>query len=372
MLSLIEVAEYREPTATPFHVASDAEGCLDRVLAALAALRENACDTISLDGGVMGYLDACDARQLAEGIQANTSVTSLDLSLNRINDSALTVLAGELRQNPRIQSLHLDNNNLTATGVSSLCECLQSNTTLTKLDLSSNAFGDDAAAPLARYLNPAQISRDGTRVASGPSLVVLHLRCNGITDAGGTELLGALKSNATLQVLHLSGNKLTNASVPTLCDFFAKATPLQELNLASMWLPLWHQPTTTRCPPAPARATLCPKCVENHTLGLNYNEFTPEGVEEVSRFVSGAHTSLVHLGLSTNGKRYKSASLTAALRRNRDVLLQELALNDDVVAYVDEQFSEERRALIEEISLLKKQLAAKEADGKGAEPTSQS
>ncbi|KAJ9457968.1 RAN GTPase-activating protein 1 [Diplonema papillatum] len=335
MLSLIEVAEYREPTATPFHVASDAEGCLDRVLAALAALRENACDTISLDGGVMGYLDACDARQLAEGIQANTSVTSLDLSLNRINDSALTVLAGELRQNPRIQSLHLDNNNLTATGVSSLCECLQSNTTLTKLDLSSNAFGDDAAAPLARYLNPAQISRDGTRVASGPSLVVLHLRCNGITDAGGTELLGALKSNATLQVLHLSGNKLTNASVPTLCDFFAKATPLQELNLAN-------------------------------------NEFTPEGVEEVSRFVSGAHTSLVHLGLSTNGKRYKSASLTAALRRNRDVLLQELALNDDVVAYVDEQFSEERRALIEEISLLKKQLAAKEADGKGAEPTSQS
>ncbi|CAM9714882.1 unnamed protein product, partial [Chrysoparadoxa australica] len=142
------------------------------------------------------------ARALAKAMWTNTSLTSLDLSRNGIDDFAGSYIAKLLMRNTTLTKLDLDTNNIGPKACSTFGESLGINTTLKSLSLESNRLtsgGTDMSgiASLADMLH------------KNSTLTSLNLwRC--CLDAkAGVELLRGMKGNNTVTFLELGNNAIT-------------------------------------------------------------------------------------------------------------------------------------------------------------------
>ncbi|MGC0372311.1 MAG: hypothetical protein DGJ47_001023, partial [Rickettsiaceae bacterium] len=92
------------------------------------------------------------AKALANLLNGNKTLTTLDLSTNNIGDEGSAALADSLHENTTLTTLDLSENNIGDEGAAALAESLKENTTLTTLDLVANNIGDEGAAALAESL----------------------------------------------------------------------------------------------------------------------------------------------------------------------------------------------------------------------------
>lgn len=250
------------------------DGVLDPVEGAIAVVRLSTSNAISLPGGKARCVDDEDVAAIFADWAENTSVTSVDLGLNRVTDIGATAIAAALRDVHQtvLADLDLSANAIGDPGATALFHALPP--TLTRLDLSGNKLTDAAVAAL---------------VAARPAgLASLHLRDTpGLTDQALLAVAGWLKDPACpLSNLHLSGNRFTDAALPALAEALVVNTRLVDLGLGN----------------------------------TNFFDFAPlvKAVE--------ANRSLLSLVVAHNGKRVELPEVAAVLRRNKALARER---NDD-------------------------------------------
>ena len=169
------------------------------------------------------YISGIGAQALAEGLINNNSLTTLDLSMNKLSCDGARALAESLSHNS-LTSLNLDCNGISDIGAQALAESL-SHSSLTSLNLDCNGISDIGARYLARSLpssklkllnllgnkiscSGAQALADG--LVNNSSLTTLDLSNNEILDDGAYALAKGLQKNNCLMLLHLSGNGISD------------------------------------------------------------------------------------------------------------------------------------------------------------------
>ncbi|XP_062896162.1 NACHT, LRR and PYD domains-containing protein 3-like [Mobula hypostoma] len=170
-----------------------------------AALRNPECIIQKLRLENVGLLDS-GAEDLASALSANTSLTELNMSDNKLGDSGVKLVSAALK-NPegKIQKLGLKDVGLTDSGAEDLVSALSTNPSLTELDLSHNKLGDSGVKLVSAALR-------------NPECKIQKLRLNsvGLKDSGAEDLVSALSTNPSLTELNLGFNSLTDRSVPAL------------------------------------------------------------------------------------------------------------------------------------------------------------
>ena len=199
---------------------------VDPLEAACASIQSNSATSIKLVGGGSFNLYDQDIALLADTWSAgNSSVTLLDLSLNKLTDTGAKALADALRSNTvsNLHTLILDSNQISDEGAAAILSALPPS--VTRLDLSGNLLSDLTVSLLIDLLQN-----------SGRCfLSCIELRDNPkITDLCWPGLTKYLTSpNARLRTLVISGNGFTDHAVPFIQDVVLSSTSLTTLNIGN-------------------------------------------------------------------------------------------------------------------------------------------
>ena len=298
------------------------EGIDDASAAVLAAVLE-ANTTLTNLNLFNNNLGPAGAESLATALKTNTTLTNLNLSLNNIGPAGAESLATALKTNKTLTDLYLAGNNLGPAGAESFARALKTNTTLRNLNLSSNNLGPAGAELPARALK------------RNKTLTNLYLADNSIGPAGAESLAIALKINTTLTNLNLSRNKLGPAGAESFATALKTNTTLTNLNLSSNDLgPAGAEPLATALK---TNKTLTNLYLANNSIGLagadtlatalktnttltnlvlSRNNLGPAGAESLAT-APKTNTSLTNLDLSRNNFGPAGAeSLAKALKTN--------------------------------------------------------
>ena len=185
---------------------------------------------------------------LSQVLAVNSSLTSLNLSVNGIGDSGAASLSQALAVNSCLTYLNLSENSIGDSAATSLSQALAVNSSLTNLDLTTNLICDSGAASLSQalavnssltYLNLAQNSiRDSgaaslsQALATNSSLTVLDLSHNHIDDSGAASLSQALATNSFLTSLYLCDNSISDSGAASFSQALATNSSLTSLDLS--------------------------------------------------------------------------------------------------------------------------------------------
>ncbi|XP_059816755.1 NACHT, LRR and PYD domains-containing protein 12-like isoform X2 [Hypanus sabinus] len=170
-----------------------------------AALRNPECKIQRLWLIDVGLSDS-GVEDLASALSTNTSLMELDMSENELGDAGVKIVSAALR-NPecKIQKLRLTRVSLSDSGAEDLVSALSANPSLMELNLSGNELGDSGVKLVSAALRNPECK-----------IQKLWLDKVGLTDSGTEELVSALSTNPSLTVLNLGLNSLTDRSVSAL------------------------------------------------------------------------------------------------------------------------------------------------------------
>ena len=122
------------------------------------------------------------------------------------NDTAVCILAHELKANDTILSLNLANNTFEQTGAEALAEFLAVNSSLTDLNVANNTIGD------------VGLSHFCTALQTNSTLTSLNITNNQIGDRGIESLLHALALNDSLVICKADRNDISLSLLQQLED----------------------------------------------------------------------------------------------------------------------------------------------------------
>lgn len=144
-------------------------------------------------------VNSITARALAKAMWTNSSLTSLDLSRNNIDDFGGAYIAKLLKRNSSLVKLELDCNGLGSMSCRALAESLAVNTTLKHLSLEANqltAGGKDGGG----FSMLTQVLKQNTSITG-----LNFWRCDLGLEAGN-ELAAGIEGNTTITFLDIGGN----------------------------------------------------------------------------------------------------------------------------------------------------------------------
>lgn len=150
----------------------------------------------------------------------NTSLKSICVSSNNLNDQDIILLSQALSQNKLValESLRLSFNQITCQGVECLMNAVWGSKTLRELKLDSNRVQDRGAQLCAVVLTSVDLE-------------ILDLSFNKITTVGIKALMKNLSDNSSLQTLGLSGIPIDQNASKALSYALAYNISLQALYL---------------------------------------------------------------------------------------------------------------------------------------------
>ena len=177
------------------------------------------CLDINLRHSQLGDLSTAQLQQVLQLISRNvTAVSSLDLRSNNLQDAGCALVASTLLSpTSPVQSINLWDNSITYRGARKLGYILASNTNCQVLNLGRNGLENDGTVALAKGLR------------QNSSLTHLNVRDSYIGDVGAA----ALATVPTLNVLDLSRNNVTDVGADALLFSNVRPTPFQTLNLSA-------------------------------------------------------------------------------------------------------------------------------------------
>jgi Ran GTPase-activating protein (RanGAP) involved in mRNA processing and transport len=162
-----------------------------------------------------------DATALAKAFSRSSTLTTVILTGNLIDDDLLRMLMSGLIKNHTITSLDLSHNKITNHGTRLLSKLLGENSVLTTLDLADNHIHADGGRYIARGLR------------ENDSLLHLNLRLNQLQDEGCQMLLESLQENRCLVDLHIGSNHAGHMAMQTLCTILrSPQCNLQVINIS--------------------------------------------------------------------------------------------------------------------------------------------
>uniref|UniRef100_A0A8B9L687 NLR family, CARD domain containing 3 n=1 Tax=Astyanax mexicanus TaxID=7994 RepID=A0A8B9L687_ASTMX len=159
------------------------------------------------------------ARALAEVLQSNRKLTSLNVQKNGIGPDGVKRIAESLKKNQILQDLNVSSNHLGDLGTVALAQALVVNHTLCTLSLQSNSVSDKGMKALTLALR------------SNRGLTTLNLRENSIGVEGAKAIARALQENSTLRELDLRGNSIGMGGAKALSSALKTNRSLRSLNL---------------------------------------------------------------------------------------------------------------------------------------------
>jgi len=140
-------------------------------------------------------ITAPGAAMIAFGLQGNFSLTSLNLSGQRIWDVGCVAIASMMRKNGTIKYLNLSDNDIKEQGGVAISGAVGVNEGMEHLNLSGNGFDDRVGEEMGKSL---KVNR---------KLETVDLFENDMTLVGIRELREAAKGNPTLRVVSVYGNR---------------------------------------------------------------------------------------------------------------------------------------------------------------------
>ncbi|KAF9991611.1 hypothetical protein BGZ80_009018, partial [Entomortierella chlamydospora] len=104
---------------------------------------------LKIESSAYGKLSWTSARvKIISSIMANSTLTTLHLGENSIDDNGAQALSEALTTNLTLTTLELWGNSIGPNGAQALSEALKTNSTLTTLDLQCNSIGSNGAQAL--------------------------------------------------------------------------------------------------------------------------------------------------------------------------------------------------------------------------------
>ena len=282
------------------------EGIDDTAATVIAAVVEANTTLTNLNLSI-NNLGPTSAESLAPALKTNTTLIKLNLSINNLGPAGAESLATVLKTNKTLTKLNLSINNLGPGGAKSLATTLTTNTTLTDLDLGANNLGPAGAKSLAKALQ------------SNTTLTILYLSRNNLGPTGARSLATVLETNKTLTKLNLSINKLGSGGAKSLATALTTNTTLTDLDLGVNNL-------------GPAGAKSLAKALQSNTVLTNVelyrNNLGPAGAVSLATALK-TNITLTNLNLFRNNLGPAGAeSLATALETNKTLTHLYLAVNN--------------------------------------------
>lgn len=165
-------------------------------------------------------IEAAGSKTLADTLRTNQSVTGLWLKRNPLGIAGTKAIADMLQHNRTIRTLDLVTTQMGPEGLSALLEVLlHHNRTVERLYLGGNEIGVESCHQIAAVLE------------RNPVLKALLLNVNDLGDEGATILASVLQQNRTLTELGLASNGITQLGAATIFTALAEHPALQKLDL---------------------------------------------------------------------------------------------------------------------------------------------
>ena len=233
---------------------------------------------------------------LTQALQANPTVTHLNMSRAKVNDVQAKALGETLRSNDTLTHLSIADNKITHIEVEALADALRSNKMLKNLNIKSNNIGDKGAKVLGKVLQ------------SNHTLTHLSIARNGITHIGVEALADALRSNKILKNLDIESNNIGDEGAKVLGKVLQSNHTLTHLSIARNGI-------THIGVEALADALRSNKILKN--LDIESNNIGDEGAKVLGKVLQSNHT-LTHLSIARNGITHIGVeALADALRSNK-------------------------------------------------------
>jgi hypothetical protein len=195
---------------------------------------------------IQDHLDCRQIEALASGLEANSSLATLDLSMSRLD--SFSILAKGLKMNSSLQTLRLRSLGLRDEHVDDILDSIKHHPTLKSLDLSFNYcrnlnniaefldINNNISELVLGYQNMWQspkidINELAKALKRNTSVAVLSLPRNKLSDQDAGLLATALLENSTLKSLDVRENLFSDDGIITLANAAEKGPSLRKLNV---------------------------------------------------------------------------------------------------------------------------------------------
>eukprot|EP01124_Arcella_intermedia_P021116 TRINITY_DN2895_c1_g1_i2.p1 TRINITY_DN2895_c1_g1~~TRINITY_DN2895_c1_g1_i2.p1 ORF type:complete len:1623 (+),score=417.01 TRINITY_DN2895_c1_g1_i2:500-4870(+) len=226
---------------TPFFNLAKQNLLSEELLSIAQLLQTNSTLTsIDLSSNTLGK----ETLKLIQGLIPNVTITQISLSDNLIGNEEMQHISDYLKSNSTVTSLSLKNNDIGNEGIHFISEILKSNSTITSINLQNNKVGNEGAQFISECLSSnstiTSVNFEGNHMELGimnflncllNKQSTLDLSRNKIGCTAIQFITKYLSSNSTITKINLAENQIGNEGIPFISLCLRSNSTLTSLDL---------------------------------------------------------------------------------------------------------------------------------------------